>query len=88
MSDSAQPQPQSASSLAEIRAARLEKVEQMKALGFNPYAYQWRVTHQAEELQEKYINLEKGEEVEGEDDDKSIQVIFCNLLQKPNTNLL
>lgn len=64
MSDQSQPQPHSASSLEEIRAARLEKVEQIKALGLNPYAYQWKITHHAATLQEKYITLENGEEVD------------------------
>lgn len=64
MSDQSQQQPHSASSLEEIRAARLEKVEQMKALGLNPYAYQWDVTHHAAELQEKYATIENGEEVD------------------------
>lgn len=64
MSDQSQQQPHSASSLEEIRAARLEKVEQMKALGLNPYAYQWAVTHHAAELQEKYATIENGEEVD------------------------
>ena len=52
------------SSLDEIRATRIEKVEQIKELGLNPYAYKWEVTHHAAELQEKYIDLAAGEEVE------------------------
>lgn len=64
MSDQSQQQPHSASSLEEIRAARLEKVEQIKALGLNPYAYQWKVTRHAAELQEKYAALKNGEEVD------------------------
>ncbi|MBD2461806.1 lysine--tRNA ligase [Oscillatoria sp. FACHB-1407] len=48
----------------ELRAARLEKVNQLKQLGFNPYAYKWDVTHHAAELQEKYADLANGEEVE------------------------
>jgi lysyl-tRNA synthetase class 2 len=64
-SDKSQPQePQSASTLDEIRAARLEKVEQLKQLGFNPYAYRWESTHHAAELQEKFADLPSGEEVE------------------------
>lgn len=63
--DKSQPQePQSASTLDEIRAARLEKVEQLKQLGFNPYAYRWESTHHAAELQEKFADLPSGEEVE------------------------
>lgn len=52
------------STLEEIRATRLEKVEQIKQLGFNPYAYRWESTHHAAELQEKYAELPSGEEVE------------------------
>jgi lysyl-tRNA synthetase class 2 len=59
---SQEPQPQS--TLEEIRAARLEKVEQLKKLGLNPYAYKWEVTHQAAALQEKYRTLANGEEID------------------------
>ncbi len=45
----------------DIRATRLEKVEQLKQLGFNPYAYHWESTHHAAQLQEKYANLPSGE---------------------------
>ncbi|MBC7823644.1 MAG: lysine--tRNA ligase [Candidatus Parcubacteria bacterium] len=48
----------------DLRATRLEKVEQLKQLGVNPYAYQWQSTHHAAELQEKYADLASGEEVE------------------------
>ena len=54
------------STLEEIRAARIEKVNQIKDLGLNPYAYKWEVTHKAIELQEKYADLASGEEVEVE----------------------
>ena len=64
MSEPSQQPPHSASSLEEIRAARLEKVEQMKALGLTPYAYQWQVTHHAADLQKKYATLQNGEEVD------------------------
>jgi lysyl-tRNA synthetase, class II len=50
----------------EIRAARLEKVAQLRQLGFDPYAYQWESTHHAADLQEKYADLPSGEEVEVE----------------------
>ncbi|MGI8502596.1 MAG: lysine--tRNA ligase [Hassallia sp.] len=48
----------------DIRATRLEKVEQLKQLGMNPYAYRWESTHHAAELQEKYADLPNGEEVD------------------------
>ncbi|MBD1901687.1 lysine--tRNA ligase [Trichocoleus sp. DQ-A3] len=50
----------------DIRATRLEKVEQLKQLGMNPYAYQWESSHHAAQLQEKYADLPSGEEVEVE----------------------
>ncbi|MGB5772220.1 MAG: lysine--tRNA ligase [Crocosphaera sp.] len=63
-SNQPQREPQSASSLEEIRATRLEKVEQLKKIGLIPYAYQWKSTHDAATLQDKYANLNDGEEVE------------------------
>jgi len=63
-SDQSQPNPQITSTLEEIRAARLEKVAQLKQLGFNPYAYRWELTHHAAELQEKFAHLSSGEEVD------------------------
>ena len=41
------------STLEEIRATRIEKIQQIKDLGLNPFAYKWEVTHNAAELQEK-----------------------------------
>ncbi len=52
------------STLEEIRATRIEKIKQIKDLGLNPFAYKWEVTHHAAELQEKYVNLTDGEEVD------------------------
>jgi lysyl-tRNA synthetase class 2 len=57
-------EPQGHSNLEEIRAARLEKVEQLKAIGMNPYAYHWESTHHAAELQAKFVDLPAGEEVD------------------------
>ncbi|WP_375505083.1 lysine--tRNA ligase [uncultured Nostoc sp.] len=48
----------------DIRAARLEKVEQLKQLGTNPYAYRWESTHHAAQLQEQFADLASGEEVD------------------------
>ena len=65
MSSEQSPQePQGHSNLEEIRAARLEKVEQLKAIGMNPYAYHWESTHHAAELQAKFVDLPTGEEVD------------------------
>lgn len=68
MSKSKQPnqEPQPQSTLEEIRATRLEKVEELKNLGLNPYAYKWESTHHAAELQEKYADLASGEEIDVE----------------------
>ncbi|MDJ0743577.1 MAG: lysine--tRNA ligase [Xenococcaceae cyanobacterium MO_167.B27] len=54
------------STLEEIRANRIEKVQQIKDLGLNPYAYKWEVSHYAQLLQEKYAELPDGEEVADE----------------------
>jgi lysyl-tRNA synthetase class 2 len=51
-------------SLDDIRAARLEKVDQLRQLGINPFAYKWAVTHQAAQLQADYADLETGAEDE------------------------
>ncbi len=64
MPEQSKPAQQSTSTLEEIRAARLEKVEQLKTLGLNPYAYRWESTHHAAELQEKFAELANGEEVD------------------------
>jgi lysyl-tRNA synthetase, class II len=64
MSEQSPQEPQDHSNLDAIRATRLEKVEQLKAVGQNPYAYHWESTHHAAELQEKFADLPAGEEVE------------------------
>ncbi|OKH24831.1 lysine--tRNA ligase [Hydrococcus rivularis NIES-593] len=64
MSSDRSQESQQHSTLDEIRATRLEKVEQLKKLGLNPYAYKWEATHRAAELQDKYADLGNGEEVE------------------------
>ncbi|MCU0570433.1 MAG: lysine--tRNA ligase [Oculatellaceae cyanobacterium Prado106] len=48
----------------DLRSTRLDKVAQLQALGLNPYAYRWEVTHHAAELQQQYAELPNGEEVE------------------------
>jgi lysyl-tRNA synthetase class 2 len=58
----AQAEPQS--TLEEIRAVRLEKVEQLKQAGLIPYAYNWASTHHAAALQASYTDLANGEEVQ------------------------
>ncbi|MGF1602927.1 MAG: lysine--tRNA ligase [Thermosynechococcaceae cyanobacterium] len=48
----------------DLRAARLEKVAQMRAAGHNPYAYRWESTHTAQALQDKFRDLPNGEEAD------------------------
>ena len=48
----------------DIRATRLEKVEQLKQLGINPYAYRWESSHHAAQLQAQFADLPSGEEVD------------------------
>ena len=57
---------QSTSTLDAIRAARLQKVQQLTAAGLTPFAYHWEKTHSAAELQDTYQALAAGEEVEDE----------------------
>jgi lysyl-tRNA synthetase class 2 len=60
--DRAQNPSDSQSTLEEIRATRLEKVEQLRQAGLTPYAYRWESTHHAAELQVSYADLPNGEE--------------------------
>jgi len=53
---------QSASSLKDIRATRIQKAEALKEEGLNPFGYKWEITHHAGELQQQYVDLENGEE--------------------------
>ena len=47
-----------------LKAARIEKVHQLRSQGIEPYAYQFDRTHVARELQAKYVDLEAGQEVD------------------------
>lgn len=65
MSSSSEKNPQqSASSLSEIRETRIQKVKTLKEEGLTPFAYQWEVTHHAGDLQQQYVALENGEEID------------------------
>lgn len=46
----------------ELRAIRLQKVEQLKQAGMLPYAYRWETTHSAADLQSKFADLPNGQE--------------------------
>ncbi len=63
MPKQSQKEQQNISTLEEIRATRLEKVAEIKSLGLKPYAYKWESTHRTTELQAKYADLGKGEEI-------------------------
>ncbi len=52
--------------MSDLRATRIEKAEQLRELGKNPYEYRWESTATAAALQEKYADLENGQEVEVE----------------------
>ncbi|MEM6837198.1 MAG: lysine--tRNA ligase [Cyanobacteria bacterium P01_C01_bin.120] len=67
MAPNESPKPdQSASTLDEIRATRLQKIQQLTEAGLNPFAYRWEKTHSAAELQANYQDLEAGAEVADE----------------------
>ncbi|KAM7486793.1 hypothetical protein LguiA_002802 [Lonicera macranthoides] len=55
-----------------VRAIRLQKVQELRNKGFEPYAYKWDRTHSAHQLQEIYRNLSNGEESNTESDCVSI----------------
>ncbi|MBD2122455.1 lysine--tRNA ligase [Trichocoleus sp. FACHB-262] len=61
-SEQSRPENQANSTLEEIRANRLQKVEQLKQAGLTPYAYRWEVTHHAADLQAKFADLPDGAE--------------------------
>lgn len=54
------------SDLEGIRAARIQKIAQIKDLGLNPYSYKWEISHHAQQLQEKYADLVDGAEIADE----------------------
>ncbi|MEM9949635.1 MAG: amino acid--tRNA ligase-related protein, partial [Cyanobacteria bacterium P01_D01_bin.36] len=56
------PDDSSDSGLEGIRAARLQKVEDLKKAGQIPYAYSWDNTHTIADLQTKFADLEAGAE--------------------------
>ncbi|XP_062075311.1 lysine--tRNA ligase, chloroplastic/mitochondrial-like [Humulus lupulus] len=55
-----------------VRVIRLQKIEELRSKGLEPYAYKWDRTHSANQLQETYKNLENGKEMNGEQDNVSI----------------
>lgn len=63
--ESSQPA-QPASTLDEIRATRLQKVQQLIDAGLTPFAYRWDKTHNAADLQAQYADLAPGAEVADE----------------------
>ena len=61
-SDKAPNNDNSDSGLEGIRAARLQKVEDLKQADQIPYAYSWDITHSVATLQKKFADLEAGAE--------------------------
>lgn len=57
---------ESGSNREEIRAIRINKIEELNQLGLNPFAYRWEITHRAAVLQEKFADLSAGEEADFE----------------------
>ncbi|GAA0145260.1 aminoacyl-tRNA synthetase [Lithospermum erythrorhizon] len=55
-----------------IRAIRINKVQELRTKGVEPYAYHWDRTHTTNELQETYKDLKNGEEATGENNYVSI----------------
>ncbi|GAB4217168.1 MAG: lysine--tRNA ligase [Synechococcales cyanobacterium] len=49
-----------------LKQERLHKVEELRRLGLEPYAYRFEVTHKAQPLQDQYQALAAGEAVEGQ----------------------
>jgi lysyl-tRNA synthetase, class II len=49
--------------MSDLRSTRLEKAEQLRQIGVNPYAYTWTSTHRLADLQESFADLPTGEEV-------------------------
>ncbi|MEM9156395.1 MAG: lysine--tRNA ligase [Cyanobacteria bacterium P01_F01_bin.33] len=56
----------SASNIDDLKAARLEKVDELRSRGIDPYPYRFERSHLAAELQERYGDLPAGEEREDE----------------------
>ena len=52
------------SSIDVIRQGRIDKAQNLREQGFNPYPYKFEKTASAKELQDKYKNLADGEETE------------------------
>ncbi len=52
------------SSIDVIRQGRIDKAQNLREQGYNPYPYKFEKTASAKELQEKYKNLADGEETE------------------------
>ena len=51
----------------DLRATRIEKLDQLRAVGMNPFAYIWRSSHTMNDLQSKYADLPNGEEIEDDE---------------------
>ncbi|XP_078430040.1 lysyl-tRNA synthetase, class II isoform X2 [Wolffia australiana] len=47
-----------------IRAIRLQKVEELRSKGHEPYAYKWERSHTTQHIQDEFCHLGNGEECE------------------------
>ncbi|XP_020583278.1 lysine--tRNA ligase, chloroplastic/mitochondrial [Phalaenopsis equestris] len=77
-----------------IREIRLQKVEELRSRGYEPYAYKWDRSHKARQLQDIYAHLENGEQCK--DDSVSVagrviasrkfgKLAFCTLKDESGT---
>ncbi|KZV43824.1 pentatricopeptide repeat-containing protein mitochondrial-like [Dorcoceras hygrometricum] len=55
-----------------IRSIRIKKMQELRSIGLNPYAYKWDRTHTANQLQEIYRDLGNGKESTVENDHVSV----------------
>lgn len=55
-----------------VRVIRLNKVQELRARGLEPYAYSWGRTHSSSQLQRLYANLGSGEVADNEEDQVSV----------------
>jgi len=46
----------------EIRNVRINKINKLKELGVNPFAYEYNVTHKTNDLQKSFVSLPNGQE--------------------------
>lgn len=55
-----------------VRVIRVNKVQELRAQGLEPYAYSWERTHSSSQLQRLYEDLGSGEVADNEEDQVSV----------------